>query len=306
MPKSREFARQSLELHLFFLRIMKEHSFFLELGFTPRDTQYTQQADVFRNEFDRLLWDVTALSEGIVSPEVLNSGEVITPYTLNAEMVSAYYTGINIPTELTKAEIGLFGDGQRIMSRDLDEKVYAINQAAIDLTASLIKFKTMVLKNVSSCKMTTMNYPHMIDHIIREAKLYLATLQQMQGGDEAAMENMVLEQEEFWNHIMGDHAKFIRGLLDPTEEDLINTANNFANIFDQLTAASNAAMNNSLSIERLTADSMAATEELRNFKAQGTEGIIECKIKSIIIPLLADHTLREANHYLRLLNMFAD
>ena len=306
MPQSREFARQSLELHLFFARIMKEHSFFLELGFTPRDSQYTQQADAFRNEFDRLLWDVTALSDGIVSPEVLNSGEIVTPYTLNAEMVSAYYTGVNIPTDLTKAEIGLFGEGQRTMTRDMDEKVYAINQKAIELTTSLIQFKSVVLKNVNSCKMTTMNYPHMIDHIIREAKMYLATIEQLQGGEDVVMENYELEQEEFWNHIMGDHAKFIRGLLDPTENDLINTANNFASIFDQLTAAANAAMDNSFSTNRLTADSMAATTELRNFKAQGTEGLIECKIKSIIIPLLADHTLREANHYLRLLNMFAD
>lgn len=306
MPQSREFARQSLELHLFFGRIMKEHSFFLELGFTPRDTQYTQQADVFRNEFDRLLWDVIALSDGIVSPDVLNSGEVITPYTLNAEMVSSYYTGINIPTELTKSEIGLFGDGQRAMFSDLDEKVYAINQSAIDLISSLIKFKSMILKNVLSCRMFTVNYPLLIDHILREAKLYLAMVEQLQSGEKFDIENEALEQELFWNTIMAEHAKFIRGLLDPTENDLINTANNFGNEFDQLTMESKAAMDNTFSAAQVTADSLAATTEIRNFKAQGTEGIIECKIKSIIIPLLADHTLREANHFLRLLNMLAN
>lgn len=306
MPQNREFARQSLELHLFFGRIMKEHSFFLELGFTPRDSQYTQQADVFRNEFDRLLWDVVALSDGIVSPEVLNSGEVVTPYTLNAEMVSAFYTGINIPMELTKAEIGLLGNEQRSPHRDLDEKVYTINQRAIDLISSLIKFKSVILKNSLSCKMFTMNYPLLIDHILREARLYLQMVQQLQSGEEFDLENEALEQELFWNTIMAEHAKFIRGLLDPTEDELINTANNFGNIFDQLTAATNAAIDNTLPADKITAESLAATTELRNFKAHGTEGLIECKIKSIIIPLLADHTLREANHYLRLLNMFAD
>lgn len=34
---SADFVRQSLELHLFFARIMKEHSFFIEAGFTPKD-----------------------------------------------------------------------------------------------------------------------------------------------------------------------------------------------------------------------------------------------------------------------------
>lgn len=44
--------------------------------------------------------------------------------------------------------------------------------------------------------------------------------------------------------------------------------------------------------------------EISEFKVQVTQGLIECKIKSIIIPLLGDHTLREANHFLRLLKIF--
>ena len=43
------------------------------------------------------------------------------------------------------------------------------------------------------------------------------------------------------------------------------------------------------------------TQKFRDFKQAGVEGIEICKIKSIILPLLADHVLREANHYLRLL-----
>ena len=43
------------------------------------------------------------------------------------------------------------------------------------------------------------------------------------------------------------------------------------------------------------------TQKFRDFKRAGVEGIETCRIKSIILPLLADHFLREANHYLRLL-----
>lgn len=38
MLSTKEFIRQSLELNLFFIRIMKEHAFFLEAGFTPKNT----------------------------------------------------------------------------------------------------------------------------------------------------------------------------------------------------------------------------------------------------------------------------
>lgn len=103
---------------------------------------------------------------------------------------------------------------------------------------------------------------------------------------------------------MAEHSKFIRGLLDPTENELINTANNFGNEFDKLTEEAIKAMDMTLPISQVTEDSLKATVKIKEFKQQGTKGLVECKIKSIIIPLLGDHTLREANHYLRLLKIF--
>ncbi len=304
MDSRRDFVQQSLELHLFFGRIMKEHSFFLELGFTPRDSNYTQQADAFRTEFDQLLWEVVSISNGVVCSDVLSSGEVFTQFTLEAERASSFYTGINIPIALTQAEERLMGNDTFPINTMLEERVYHINQRYIDLVSELIRFKSIILSNVLSCKMFTVNYPLLIDHIMREARLYLQMIQRLQGGHELNLEEDALEQEMFWNRIMAEHSKFIRGLLDPTEEDLIATANNFGNEFDQLTAEAKAAMDRSSYSDRVTEDSLAATEEIRNFKAQGTQGLIECKIKSIIIPLLGDHTLREANHFLRLLKNF--
>ena len=51
----------------------------------------------------------------------------------------------------------------------------------------------------------------------------------------------------------------------------------------------------------MTEVSLMETMKFRDFKAAGTEGIEQCKIRSVILPLLADHVLREANHYIRLL-----
>jgi hypothetical protein len=300
-----DFARQSLEIHLFFGRIMKEHSFFLELGFTPRDVKFQEQADAYRREFDKLLWEVVSVSDGVVSPEVLTSGEVFTPYTIKAEMVSSYYTGVHIPTELTQAEIELMNGNNSMQRRSLEEEVYLLNQKAIELISGLIQFKTTILTRVVSCRMFTVNYPLLIDHILREAKLYLRMIQGLQSGEMVDILREAVEQEMFWNRIMAEHAKFIRGLLDPTEDNLIAMANNFGNEFDQLTNEAKEAMDMTVPIDQLTSDSLQATEAIRDFKEQGTKGILECKVKSIIIPLLGDHTLREANHYLRLLNIIS-
>jgi hypothetical protein len=282
---------------------MKEHSFFLELGFTPKDSRYTQQADNFRREFDRLLWEVVSLSDGVVSQDVLQSGEVFTQYTLDAERASSFYTGINIPISITQAEAGLMGRRARTTEAMLEDRVNRINERAIELISGLIQFKNEILTNVLSCRMFTMNYPLLIDHIMREAKLYVSMVQMLQDGEDLS-DMDALDQEVFWNTIMAEHSKFIRGLLDPTEEDLFNTADKFGKEFDQLTKEAQEAMDRTIPMEKVTEDSLKATKDIRDFKAQGTQGILDCKIKSIIIPLLGDHTVREASHYLRLLNSF--
>ncbi|WP_434297404.1 DUF2935 domain-containing protein [Clostridium sporogenes] len=304
MLSRREFIRQSLELHLFFGRIMKEHSFFLQIGFTPKDSRLMQQANAFRMEFDRLLADAISLSNGVVSNSVLKSGEVVTPFTLKAEMASAYFTGVNIPIRLTEAEEGLTGDSSTKVNPMLEERVSMLNQRAMGLTRALAQFKTKILSDVICCRIFTVNYPLLIDHILREAKFYFQLVRRLQNREEIDLEKEAYEQETFWNRIMAEHSKFIRGLLDPTEDELIKTANNFGNEFDKLTEEAKEAMDNSMAIEKVTDDSLKATKEIKKFKAQGTQGLVECKIRSIIIPLLGDHTLREASHYLRLLKIF--
>jgi len=304
MLSSMEFVRQSLELHLFFGRIMKEHATFLEAGFTPKNSNLSQQADELKMQFDSLLADVVSISNGIISQPVKNSGEIVTPFTLKAEIATQYYTDIPIQTSITQAELGLMGNGHFMATPMIEQRVFLLNQTAMNLIDAIIRFKVMILSDMLSCKIFTTNYPLLIDHILREAILYLKMVQRLQNREELNLEKEALEQESFWNRIMAEHSKFIRGLLDPTEEALIETADNFAHEFDELTKEAQEAMEKAMPISKVTNESLKATTDIRNFNTQGTRGLINCKIKSIILPLLGDHVLRESNHYLRLLNMF--
>jgi hypothetical protein len=306
MISSAEFIGLSLELNLFFARIAKEHSFFIEGGLTPRDKKLAKQADRFKVKFECLLAETVALANGVVNPEVVMSGEIVTRFTLEAERASQFYTGIEIDSDITEAEIAMTANPgiQPIFPSNLEQRVFELNERAMVLTSALIDFKTNLLNAILSCQVFSTNYPLLIDHILREAKFYLYMLGKLQDRERINSVNDLPEQEVFWNRIMAEHAKFVRGLLDPTEVDLINKANNFGCQFDILTQEATAALEQTMFLPQVTAESLVATVGIRDFKAAGTQGIINCKIKAIFLPLLADHILREANHYLRLLNMF--
>ena len=114
-----------------------------------------------------------------------------------------------------------------------------------------------------------------------------------------------MEQEMFWNRIMAEHSLFIRGLLDPSENDLIIAANNFGNEFNELFQESQQALDQTIPVSKVTSDSLKAAIEIRDFNTKGTEGLLNCKVKSIIIPLLGDHVLRESNHFIHLLKRYS-
>lgn len=281
---------KSLELHLFFCRIMKEHALFLRAGFTPAAADFSKKAEFYLTEFENLLRDAVALADGVARKKVLSSGEAVTEYTALAEKQTERLTGIPIDGGITEQTACLRPRERRSDLSAMEGKVRRLNRTALKLLDGLIGFKEKILDCVARGELFTMNYPLLIEHILREAKLYRRYVQTLEREGDLP-EVLLREDERFWNRIMMEHAQFIAGLLDPGETELLEKSDDFALEFWKLLEDSRHAHERTL----------AKTTEFRDFKAAGTEGIQKCRIRSVILPLLADHVLREANHYIRLL-----
>ena len=236
------------------------------------------------------------LGNGIVSPEILTSQELITNYTYQAEQKTSALTGIPIDINLTLLEANLNSKKNDYVTEEMVAYVRKINKNARLLLENFITYQKQLLDSVLTCQIFTYNYPLMIDHLIEEAKLYLAYMNRLENNQ--TIEGDKEGQRRFWNEIMMEHALFIRGLLDPSESNLIHEANDFAKRYQELMKEMS---NLGINLNHDQQKEEILTEKFKEFKQSGTKGIVECKIRSIIVPLLADHVLREANHYLRIL-----
>ncbi len=222
------YVEKSLELHMFFGRIMKEHSFFLKAGFTPANPEFSEKAEYFKDEFDKLLCEAVRLGNGVINQQLLCSQELVTQFTALAEKQTECLTGISINKEITDKELHLkSGCGKCGDNPERRGRVRQLNQTALKLLDGLISFKEAILKKVLCGEMVTANYPLLIEHIIREAKLYREYVEYLEKNghlDDHSMKDV----ECFWNRIMMEHAMFIRGLLDPSEKELFDSADKFA------------------------------------------------------------------------------
>ena len=288
----------SIETHLFFARIMKEHALFLEAGFPCKETQWIQRSDRLRNEFENLLRQVMQFNCGLMNHEILKSQELVTQFTLQAERRTSQLTGISIDHRITMAEQQLEADCSGNRHKRMIRSIDQLNRKAIHLLDELIGFKESILREVEEGCLFTFNYPLLIQHILREAKLYRSILTDLVE-DQRVSYKKIRDQEMFWNQIMMEHAWFIRGLLDPTETELIESADHFAVEYGELLEM--ARTQNCKAMDGIRRKSLEETLKYRKFKEAGAEGILNCEIASLILPLLADHVLREANHYIRIL-----
>lgn len=300
MESKKNYVVASLSLHLFFARIMKEHSFFLETGFMPKDKNFAEEANHHKTQFEKLLTRAVEISNGLLPLHMVESEEFVTKHTLKAEKITQSLTGISIDQSITVAENVLKTCENPQITPSIVHQVKQLNRHAIRLINGIIHFKERILRHMLSCKMAVNVYPTFMSHIIHEAKMYHKCVTCLEMKPHAVC-NTVKQEQQFWNKIMEEHAMFITGLLDPTEETLMGESRQFAEAYKQFLAQIEQIK--AIDWETLTEDTLKETLLFRDFKEAAVKGLSDCQIKSMISPLLADHVLREANHYVRLLKV---
>ena len=289
----KNFIKNSLEENLFYQRIMKEHLLLIETHLPCEKTAYIAEAKVLKLSFERLLGETVLISKDIINCKEIDCSDIVTKYTLAAEKLTSELTGVSINFEITKATLEL-DEYCAEYSDSLYSKIMDINKRSLNIIKEVIDFKKRVLSLKLTQKMEVLIYPTMIEHLIEEAYHYEDILKHLI--ENKLPKKPLCDTLNFWNHIMGEHAEFTDGLLDPSEKELKKMAREFVKKFKKL--VEQCIKESEKEIIKRSED---ATEEIKIYKTDATIGILNGEIKSIIPPILADHLLREANHFLKIL-----
>ncbi|SHN65221.1 DUF2935 domain-containing protein [Desulfitobacterium chlororespirans] len=308
LPMTGDFIRESLELHLFWARIIKEHLIFLESGFMCKDADWMQEADALKCRFEEILHEANCLADGKVGIEVMKSGELFTNKTLKAEQKTQELTCIPINSQLTVETMSLHpymgvGMGMVPCEQEIAEQVYALNEKALACAGGVYEYTERALKAILQCCITSHNFPSLYEHQMKETEMYMKQIRKLQNHQYTDPTCHMVEMQMFWDHIMQEHAEVISHLLDPKEKAMITQADHFAQAYEQLLNQLGNGTVPDQSFRRITNETIRVTGEFKDFKAAGTDAILCCQLRSLILPLLADHVLREAIHYLRILGL---
>ncbi|MCJ8007047.1 DUF2935 domain-containing protein [Lederbergia wuyishanensis] len=191
--------------------------------------------------------------------------------------------------------------------------VRKLNEESIELVSGFRNFKRNLLILIINCKISGFNFPLLVDHIAREAEYFMRTLKKFNQGILDPIQDAIISENIFWLRIMMEHSRFIASLLDQSERNLVKAALKFGDDFEIL-------LNQARDVEsmlyrkqptypiigKMNKDSESAAQEIRDFKQAGLDLIKSCQIRNVINPLLADHVLREANHFLYMIHILEE
>ncbi|WP_419881652.1 DUF2935 domain-containing protein [Peribacillus sp. B-H-3] len=191
--------------------------------------------------------------------------------------------------------------------------VRKLNEESIELVQGFRNFKRNLLILIINCKVSGFNFPLLVDHVAREAEYFMRTLKKFNKGILEPIQDAIINENVFWLRIMMEHSRFIASLLDQSERNLVRASLKFGDDFETL-------LNQARDVEsmlyhkqptypiigKMNKDSENAAAEIRNFKAAGLELIKTCQIRNVINPLLADHVLREADHFIYMIHVLEE
>ena len=142
MLNDEEYIRLSMENNLFWTRIMMEHAIFIASSMPAAQRQLTMQADLFKQQFGRLLEESIRLADGSISNRALQSGQYVTRYTEAAEQVTQKLTGIQINSNLTRMEYDIQPLGSYFSVPQKVQEVSVFNQSVLRQVNGLAQFKS--------------------------------------------------------------------------------------------------------------------------------------------------------------------
>ncbi len=291
------YIEQSLRINLFFLRISKEHSFFLESSFTQRNTNLKETAGYFRRQFKLQLQQAVSMADGVLDQQILQSGQIITIHTLSAELLTQKLFGTVIDTALTKQEETLRPRLAAMTHETLEPHINELNRRAIASSTALAEFIGGLINDVKTCRLFINMYPLLMDHMLQETNAFIRILVMLQNRMNP-FEKSIIKQEPLWNRILGEHAIFTGLMLDPTEQLLKNAANRFAQEFYALADAADQPSADPEKAHAIIEHSHQAAKDARDFYMAFIQGQLHCQILSVLIPLVIDHNTRETNYYI--------
>lgn len=270
-----------LRENLFWSGIFRDHAAFIHDNLAPGQEQLIRWAHNFQQTFERLNAEARAAGEQA---------------RVHGEAGSYALTGR--PAEAPLAAL----QGQELLH--WEREAVQVSKTMMEALASLKQYKQTLLQGVLECKVKLALGPGLVNHMIIELEEAQRALSGVRESHPLPPALEAIHHHLIWLPDAAGHAVAIQNRLDGVEQDLRMAAADFKHVFDglhlrtlELYTMLRVAPRMIGAMKRLNRDAMTKIKTFRAFLGELREHTEGCELLGALMPLLADHMLREELYY---------
>jgi hypothetical protein len=265
----------------FWSGVFRDHGQFIHDNLAPDQPNYIRWAQGFHQAFEQLHTEVKQLGQAASLPGPAGS------YATGAPLAEAPLTGLQ---------------GQELIR--YEQQAQQLSGALLERLGSLKAFKEELLQQKLDCKVKLALGPSLLSHMIIEAEEAQRALGAARSLEQLPPPLQALHHHLIWLPDAAGHAAALHGGLDGSERRLLNATAEFRQIFSgmqiqalELYGMLRVAPRMVGALRRLNRDAMTQIGTFRAFLVELREHLEGCEVLGTLVPLFADHMLREELYY---------
>ena len=296
MLTDKEFFLQSLVSNLYYLWTLREYSARIEVSLPSIYNSYINKSKELATRAETLNKKVAEYAYNGLPENVIESGIVLTPYTLELELLTEKLFGIDIDTTITEKEKNIIiGDinPTKEQVKDMEE----INKDALILVNDFIEFATDLHEKIENQEIFAFYYNSINLYLIEEGKLYVSSLERLR--EKASVNpSYVIDNQYFGTLGMQAIATYIRGEIDPIHKDIFDEANNFVIEYRNILNEYENMIMTPENQKNMTLNSLELAERLKSFVERCIQKLLNKEIYFISAPITKDNALTAINFFI--------
>ena len=176
MLTNKEFFLQSLISNLYYLWTLREFSARIEVSFPKIYQSYINRSNELAKRAETISKKIAKYANNSLPESVINSEIILTPYTLELELLTEKLFGIDIDTSITEIEKSIRPGNMEPTQEQVNE-MENINEESKVLANDFILFATELHEKIENQEIFTFYYNSLNLFVVEEAKLFLTSLE---------------------------------------------------------------------------------------------------------------------------------
>lgn len=291
MLNNEDLLNASLMIGLVYLMTLREFCLNINFSFLENNQSYKDSAMNFYQKFTELTKNLLKYADGNLSQEFLNSGVLVTEYTIPTVELTEKLFDTTISLDTINAMKNIKPGIPQNVSNETIEQIETINKVSLVISLNFKDFLTEIFERENKNQLFSYLYPYLIRKMIEEVQLYILLLERLIRKLNTDP-SFALNYEYQSINLLKAFGMFLRSYIDLSRRDLIVKTQSFIIETENLLSEYKDTSLSPDNQRKLTEKSEKLSIRFSEFLASVIEQLLDTDVYLIVEPIFLDNMYR--------------